>query len=349
MKILLNCEISLSKKLRKILGTSGSVTLIAENLSDGKGYGNLVLQSDRNVDMSGELPEELKGETSIQFTPIEITQQKPPTLESKPIASVFATSETPNKGERTVVDRMAAVEVPENDEQVPHAIVQKEEIPTPNAFNELNNPKCSGFVMSLEELLGEIEVSKEKESNIQIDNISDPFKRAVAMEKKEKLESINRSAYVVQEEAAVLTVNDLGITLSLNAPYDLSNISAKRLAESSELKGLIKSGLVKFVAPDEIDSYVKKAEASHRTYGLDVFDDHEQAEANMASDGSSSYKETQIIDSSKEMGEKELMEATEEESMMMDLTNLMSTPMPEGDGSDVVRTTSGVRSSRHSA
>jgi hypothetical protein len=88
---------------------------------------------------------------------------------------------------------------------------------------------------------------------------------AVAMEQKEKEEAIDIPAYVVQESCRSLTINDLNISLTLNVPYDLSNISAHRIASSIELKKLIKNGTVKFVRPEELEDYVDRAEEAFST------------------------------------------------------------------------------------
>jgi len=332
MKVSLDCNISLSKKLRAMIGDNGSITLMANGLQEGKGFCKLILEADTQGIASvqaGEMPQELKGETSIMITPITLTKENPPNYASQEVGTIFSTTdEVPmNTGQRTAVDKLAAVTPPET-AAVPHALVPKEEIHTPEPFKELNNNKCKEFVSNLSELLQEVEIAKSKVADIDLSSITDPRLRAVEMERKEHMEAIDKSAYIVNEKAGVLTLNDLDITLAMNSPYDLSNISARRIAGSSELKGLLKAGYIKFITPDQIDEYVKKAEAGHNTHGLEVFDNHDLAEANMATSPISddpnapSVLHTQpLIDSnSMEVTAADMDRPTEEEKMIMDLT-----------------------------
>jgi len=348
MKVSLDCNISLSKKLRSIIGNNGSITLMANELQEGKGFCKLILEADTQgtvlVD-EGKMPQELKGETSIMITPITLTKENPPNNSSQEVGTIFSTTgDYAPAGPRTAVDKIAAVTAPET-EAVPHAIVSKEEIQTPEPFKILENPKCKDFVSNLSELLQEVEVAKSKVVDIDLNAITDPRLRAVEMERKEQMESIEKSAYVVNDKAGVLTVNDLDITLALNSPYDLSNISAKRIAGSSELRGLLKAGYIKFITPDQIDEYVKKAEAAHNTHGLQVFDNAEQAEANMARESvgydpdapSVLHTKPAVNSNSMEVTAADMDTPTEEEKMIMDLT--------AGMGQSTSR--AGVRSSVH--
>jgi len=343
MKISLDCNISLSKKLRSIIGENGSVTLMANGLNEGKGFCKLILQSDnmKNIEQ-GKMPKELQGETSIMITPISLTEANPPNNSSEFIGTIFSTTEK-NTGERTVVDRIAATTAPDQD-HVPHAIIAQEEIQTPEPFKEtVNNQGYKDFVANLQELMVEVEKAKSKTADIDLSAITDPRLRAVEMERKESMESIDKNAYIVNEKAGVLTINDLDITLALNAPYDLSNISAKRIAASSELKGLLKSGFIKFIDPSQIDSYVAKAEQAYQTHGLEVFDKHDEAEANMGNYDSPATGATSIHSSNvqpengMEVTGSDVDNPTEEEKMMLDLTRNMTKS----------NTGTGVHSSRH--
>jgi hypothetical protein len=320
--IALDCNISLSKKLRSILGVSGKITLAATDLIDGKGLGKLILQSESIPEgIIREMPAELQGETSIQLTPFSITQAVAPTNASEEVGSIFSTFEDTN-APRTAVDRLAATSAPEKG-KVQHAIVTRAEVKTPETFKELDDPACHTFVSSLTELMIEVEVAKDKVSDIDISKISDPRQRALAMEKIEMSEGIDKNAFIVNDQAGVLTINDLGITLALNAPYDLSQISAKRIAGSSELKGLIRSGIVKFISPDQITDYTSKAVFSAPT--LEVFDKADQAEANMQGDGvgyggGETKLHNPVMQDDIEVNADNFDEPTEEELMMQDLT-----------------------------
>ena len=204
------------------------------------------------------------------------------------------------------------------------------------------------FVINLQELIEEVDKAKSKVVDIDVNAIADPRKRAVEQERKEQMESIEKSAYVVNDKAGVLTINDLDITLALNSPYDLSNISAKRIAGSSELKSLLKAGYIKFIDPKEIDGYVKKAEEGHTTYGYEVFDNHEQAEAHMTQTeaGGINLDTPSTLHSqptagngnnSMEITSADMDTPTEEEAVIMDLTSAIGKS----------NTGPSVRSSRH--
>lgn len=328
MKISLDCNISLSKKLRSIVGENGSVTLLANGLTDGKGFCKLILESE-NSDMAitsfSEMPKEFRGETSIMITPITLTKDNPPNNSSTEVSSIFATA--PQLGEkRTPISRLAA-EFPPEQEEIPHSILVKEEIETPQTFKQIDNNDFKDFVLNLQELMAEVEKAKNKVADINLDSITDPRIRAVEMERKERMESIDKDAYIVNDQAGVLTVNDLGITLALNSPYNLSNLSARKIAASSDLKGLLKAGYVKFINPDQINSYIDKVENANGR-GLQVFDNRKQAEANMGTTAieddndapTKLHDKSTANENSMEITEEDLNTPTEEEKMIMDLT-----------------------------
>jgi hypothetical protein len=343
------------------MGNGGKITLVANDLVDGKGMGKLILQSDNLAKVDPhEMPEELKGETSVQINPVSLTKEIAPTNASVEVGSIFSTAEDQpaqtndpaqmHQGvNRTAVDRLAATVAPEQGAEG-QAIVTKDEVPTPQEFRQLEDPECKTFVSSLQELMVEVEAAKTKSSGIDLDSIANPRERALAKEQKEQMEAIDKSAFVVNDQAGVLSINDLDITLALNMPYDLSKISAKRIAGSSELKGLIRSGLIKFITPDEIPQYTNRA--VYEAPSLSVFDNKDQAEANMATMqdnsavGTVSQAPTQLHSQNGPMISEDAMEVnadnfdqpTEEELMIQNLTSGMGAN-PQATTSKGVRTT----------
>jgi len=333
MKISLDCNISLSKKIRSIIGEDGDITLTAISIKNGRGTGKVVIES--NTLKAPESIEEISGETSIMFTPTAITKQNPPSNKTREVATIFSSNIKPIKSaERTVIDRLAATEIPE---EIQHAIVAKEEIQTPEPFKTVDIPKCKEYITNLQELYEEVNKAKNKSANIDLDSISNLRQRALEAEKKEQLEAIDKPAYIVNDKVGVLTINDLNITLSLNCPYDLSRISAKRIAASNDLKELLKTGYIKFVPLDQVEEYVKAVEKSIITPSLEVFDNHRQAERNMANLEGKTVKSVSKAksvramidgdddDESEEWDANSLEKPTEDERMIMDLTSKIGT------------------------
>ena len=138
------------------------------------------------------------------------------------------------------------------------------------------------------------------------------------MEDMERAGSIDKAAYIVNDKVGSLMINDIEISLPLNVPYSLGNVSAKRIASSKDLLGLIKSGYIKFISPDEVEVYVNKNMSKDGVVvpDLKVFDDHRQAEANMIVD---------LDDEGMDVTESDLNHSTEDETMIMDLTQNMPT------------------------
>ena len=147
---------------------------------------------------------------------------------------------------------------------------------------------------------------------------------AIRREEKEKAEAIDIPAYIVNDKYAVLTINDLGISLYLNMPYDLSNISARRIAASNELKGLLKSGIVKFISPTQKEEYIEKISLGGvvKGEGLQVYDSPEKAEEAIASTLVSVDKQASF-----DISEKDIEAPTEEESII-NLTKIPEKKVP---------------------
>ena len=107
MNLTINCKISLSKKLREVLGNKGgTLILTTSELQEGKGIGILSLTSELSDSYEG-LPDILKGETSIQITPIDIADETP-SNSSITHGTIFST--IPRKGEsEPVIERLFSI------------------------------------------------------------------------------------------------------------------------------------------------------------------------------------------------------------------------------------------------
>jgi hypothetical protein len=312
--ISVNCKVSLSKKLRALIGNEGSVTLIIQNIVDGKGIGILSLASDKLNEQIA-----IGEETSIMITPIEIASESP-NFETLTHASIFTGSN--NLENNKVVSKIAAVEPPEKGQEY-KAIVKQ--VKTPKAFKELDNIECKTWIANISQLIEATNKAKLKISSIDPESGKTPRERAVLKELREKEEAIDQSAVIVNDKVSSISINDLDISLKQFAPYDLKNISAKRIAASSELKELLKSGYIKFISPDEKEDYITRIDDEPVKSELQVFDRHEDAEESIASGQVSSRNNSRnpIID---DRNNDEITDGpTEEESMITNLTKNLPT------------------------
>jgi len=273
MDISLKCNVSLSKKLRSIMGdNNGRIVLIAESIRNGVGECSLMISGEK-LDLNA-AQQSIDKETSIQFTPVSFKNEIP---SSNVVSNIFSTTNTPQTGYRTSVDRLAAT-VPPEKKQVQHAIKIQDEIQTPNEFKQCEQPEFRKFVSNINELMAEVAIAKNKISDINPEAIEDPRKRAIAIEMKEQAESIDVAAYVVNDTCGSIRLNDIDLSLGLNMPVDLSRISAKRLAASNDLKEMIRSKNVKFIHPNQASYYREKAVNGIEKPGLETYSTWEDAE-----------------------------------------------------------------------
>lgn len=326
MDITIKCQLSLSKKLRSLIQEGEArIALVAPNITDGRGEANLVISSDKKINTNVEF---IGKETSIMLVPVEMADV---TIEDSTVGTLFTKNARvqPNK-KRSAVDRMAVMDIDEDDEEA-HSIKTKEEITEeiPETFAVTKEPAYRNYIESLAELDKAIAAAKNKVSDIDPDSIQDPRKRAEAMEIKEKLESIDVDAFIVNDKCANLAINDLGINLVLNNPYNLSNISARRLLGSKELKSMFNAKLVKFIKPEEVSFYMNRAVRAIEKPTLDVYSSPEEAEDHMARAGMNVEKI--------ELSVSGLDGPTESEML---LTNLTSGPVASKTGG-VTRTVHG--------
>jgi hypothetical protein len=334
MNININCTVSLSKKLRALIGDNETtLTLVTGQLNDGKGQANIMLTLD-NVN-EAELAELINKETSIQLTPIELVENIP---QGQSVTNLFASSasfDSPNAFTR----KIGTVSAPKNREDRRYAIKTQKEITeeVPEMFEETKNPKFQEYIADFDQLMNAVKLAQSKDYGIDIDSIQDSRKKAIAMEEKERAESIDNPAYIVNDKYASLTLNDLDIQLVLNSPYNLANISAKRLAASKELKAMINAGSIKFINPADVASYMFKA-ASDTSMGLEVFGGERGTAKKAAKEVDSSSDDEFDLD----LGTTD--EATEQEKLLK-ATKVGEARMISTDTRD--RVSDGTRISRH--
>ncbi|MFA5312389.1 MAG: hypothetical protein WC375_03595 [Methanomassiliicoccales archaeon] len=344
MNSTLTCKVSLSKKLRSLFAEeepSGSISLTVSDIHRGIGIGTLSITSDLDQASADKIATELRlQETSIMITPLETEDAGIPS--GRVVSSLFANIRANDKTESTVIKKIAATKPPEK-EHVAYAIVEKQNVQTPNEFKETDSPKYRQYVDSLQSLVAAVDKAKCKVADIDFDKITDPRKKAVALEMQEQLEAIDQVAYIVNDKVGCLTLNDLDLRLPLNMPFDLSKISAKRIAKSRELKEMVNQGFIKFISPDQVDTYRQIAVRDEATKipSLDVYDNHEQAGDAIGTMGgdtvaTSSNKAPSFAGQNMEVSESNMNDPTEEESMIINLTNrqtpsnVRSTPSVEG-------------------
>jgi len=331
MSISIKCKLSLSKKLRAIIEKDSSLTLISNDIKDGKGIGTLIIDSVANINIDD------IGETSIMLTPSEISDEIIDN-ESLVHSSIFS---TPISNEESpLVQKIAVVKAPEKGQE---SVAIKKNIPVPSMLpKQLKNPECKKWISNMEELIYATISAKNKKSNLDISVAKNDREKAIIMEQIEKDESFDTPAWIVNKKSGVVSINDLGISLPLNVPYNLGNISAKRVSSSRDLKSLIENGFVDFISPTEKDEMVsieKEGDISVPT--LPVFDNHDQALSNMSRDLT---EIKQVISGDQdtidipEVTDENAEEQTEEESMILDLTQKMS-PVKNKNETDMTRKT----------
>lgn len=269
MDISLNCKFSLSKKLRSALGQSeGRVVIVIDPVRNGVGEGN-ILVSGENIDRIL-LESLIQKETSIQFTPLGFKDEIP---SDSAVSNIFSTVNHSNiSKERTPVDRVAAVSPPDSKADISHAIKTEDEIETPDTFEIYDNDSFKDFVSSYDQLLEAVKKAWGKESDVDLNSIKDPRKRALAQEMKEQFESIDTPAYIVNHSCSSVTLNDIDINLSSNMPFNLGSISAKRVASSNDLKTMLDAKMIKFISPEEVEQYQLKSSSGATSMGLEIYD-----------------------------------------------------------------------------
>ena len=332
MNVSINCKLSLSKKIRSLIGKEATLTLVSQDIIDGKGTAILSLSSDSLFDVN---PEEM-GETSIMIIPVE-TAQGTPNDQSMICSNIF--SDISNHDEtKQIIKKVAVICAPEKGQEAT-AIKEKTEIP--KSFSDLNNDECLRWINNMKEFIEVAGLIKNKKSSIDLESVQNKREKAVLMEKKEKEESIGIPAWIVNDKVGMLFINDLDISLPFNSPYDLGNISAKRVVASKDLKILLRENFVRFISPEERQQYVSGAvNEEERSSGLEIFDHHDQAIDNM-----NVIKESNlVIDDSKsmEIDEKDILEPhTEEENMILNLTQNMPTKKVPVVSSEIKKTIHG--------
>jgi hypothetical protein len=300
------CNVSLSKKLRSLVKDGETkITLVCNNLVDGKGEAKLVIVSEDTILIPNDF---INKETSIMLTPVDSNIEN---TGGESVGSIFSGEGGESGG---FVGRLAVTEAPVNEKKVATAIKSKDQInrEAPKQFGtSLNNPSYQKFVSTVEELLAEAKKASEtKNSKINLDTITNIRQKALAMELKEKEEAIDKKAFIVNDKCASLTINDLGISLELNIPFDLSNISAKRILLSRELISSFKSGLIKIISPDDVPNYHKKLKESE-SYGLKTFSNKDAAERDIENGYENANDSGMVMD----LGESDLDGPSEQEKL----------------------------------
>lgn len=310
MNLTINCKVSLSKRLRALLGKEGTITLVTSGLVDGKGMGSLSLNSD-GTDIASVFDPESMSETAIMITPVEATDEVP-NNDTEVHASIFSTNLKKGQ-EGPVVKKIAAVSPPEKGQE---AKAIKEKASIPDAFSQLDEHGCREFICDFEGLIEAVSIARQKQSTINLEDAKDDREYAVLKEQKDKEEAIDVPAWIVNDKTAALTINDLDVNLLMNSPFDLGRIPARKIASSKDLKALLKSGYLKFVNPNEREHYISKATEAEKVPELEVFDNHIHAQANMGNIIDTTINEENNL----LITENDIDNPTDEESMIMNLT-----------------------------
>jgi len=325
MSISIKCNISLSKKLRALIKNNTKFYMKSGTLVNGVGEGVISFETD-NEQISNDF---FDKETSVMIVPLEIDaprQERQENINDSGISNLFMAGENIEEIDDPILKKIAAVKAPNNRIERASAVKPKQQIEkeTPEVFKVTQKPEAKKNITELNQLLKAVELAQDKKPNISdvdISKIQNPRLKAVAMEEKERSEAIDYSAFIVNISCATLTINDLGINLPLNTPYNLNNLSAKKIANSRELGAMLRSNMIKFIRPDEVQMYMDKVVNEQDKYGLEVYDNHRQAEAAIERNGDSrSHMSTKTVKAQEtQLSLSDLEGPTEEEQILKSL------------------------------
>ena len=321
MPIKITCDINISSELFKLLKDVGVKTgTLTVDWETGKGYIEVERQDiDGSVSMSieGQVedsePKEQKEEPEVKTDMSVVAESS--------VSNIFAGNKPSEEKSKPVIRKIAAIDPPEDGEE-PEAIKPVEAQAVPEPFEVTQNESYQEYVSSVNQLM-ELAFKAQNKPKLDIDlsQATSERERAVLQEKLEKYNGIDMPAYVVNEKVGALTVNDLNVTIMKDSPFNLANLSAEKISGSKDLMALFKEGYLKFVNPQQAE---KVASSEPKVKGadigsLEVFDDYRSALKSMGVD------EIEVgAQDAHGSGEMEItdadMEATEEETMMLNLT-----------------------------
>lgn len=337
MNISINCKLSLSKKLRAILGKEATLTLVSQDIVDGKGTAIISLDSE---DISDQINISEIGETSIMLTPVEMADESP-NNESLAHSSIFSTIPQKHQAEK-LIEKIAVVNPPEKGQES-RAI--KKEVEVPKEFSQLKTKECSSWIRNMEDLVVALNKAKNKKSTIDVNSARNERERLVLQEAKEREEAIDESAWIINDKVGNLSINDLDVSLQLNSPYNLSNLSSRKLLNSKDLMALSREGYIKFISPEEKDRIIMESDdKEERNIGLNIFDDHEAAmdsieelEEIPKTKNNRTINERHAID----ITEDNMNDATDEEDMIINLTKSLPPVKKGGISKEGIKTVHG--------
>lgn len=340
MDITIDCKISLSKKLRKAIEGTGQIVLSVDNVTGGVGEGRLYIKDERESTetIMVDDPTLFEGETAIQITPLKFSEDIP----SGPAVTSIFTNNAESIPEPPQSKSIAVLQAPEP-EAVSTALQPEPEVP--QAFQEMKDPECLEYVRNTSELLDAINQAKIKKAEpVDLSTCTTEREKLIALEQMERSEAIEVPAFIVNDSLGMMTINDIGVDLKMNVPFNLANISAKKLSMSTQLRAMIKAGYVKFISPQQADEILNEY-SSDTPAGLEleVFGSAEEAANAMGTDRS----RTPLIDdyNSVEISEDDLDAPTDVEEII-NLTGMPTTKSP-GDVDMVDIGTGEVRMSSH--
>lgn len=243
MKIKCKCIIEIEKTNFTPLDGS-PIYLNITKWNRGRGFGEL------EIDIHEEEYNGIVGET-IKFETIVVDAQPDEYSEETRMTSFN------NIGR----SRVATVVPPSNIED--NAIRFQKQEETEETFKDFKEvfekkvSKKSDFIYNLDGFINELNICKNKKSNINPEKEGDDsprgkMKKSLAMEQKIGEESLDSPCWIMNTAAAILTINDLPLDLHLNFPKNITGkFTARQLLNSTSLFSLIKKGQVVFISPDE--------------------------------------------------------------------------------------------------
>jgi len=250
MNFILECDVTLSKKMEKICENGEPVSINITGIRGNKGQGVMRITSPSGVtieDLAG------IGETSLMLKVTNITDDIASLATQQPQAQIFG-SERTNMPEPPAIKKIA-----KTDSKIPQGD------PHPLSVNSVGRPtqqkKASAkSIMDFDELTDAL---------LKVPGIENPDPPAVpegqrlsrpeAIKFEMSVPRLSTGAYVRSKIQSKLLVDDIGITFLPMGACDLSRYPAKKLLASADLRWCIENDKIEFISMDEYLAWFDEA------------------------------------------------------------------------------------------
>jgi hypothetical protein len=287
MNVIINCTVTLSKKLEKICSDS-PIFLSVANMDGNKGLG--VLKIGVNSGVSTDDIKQL-GETSLMIKVDDVVDETQDLGDEKPVGNIYlgnslgagsVSNKTLHKLESTPITSPVS---PRKHTNVVDAIAITD--PAEEVAKYKNNKQYEQTFVSdydgLSELLDGI---KNIEETMPPPEKDVKLTRQGAIEREKllnKLPKLSKRVFVRNSTESKLCIEDLSLILQPHEVFDVSTKPPKIIKDSQQLKYCCRKGLLEFVSEDQYHKWVDRSVdgESFDKETLPVFDHPDQAMEHM--------------------------------------------------------------------